>query len=497
MAENTPGSLVPLGQANTGSAFVLDQNNGLQPLRMLQGENRYKDLMAAREAKRRADEEDRNFKEQQKLLEKPEEFGLHYQAIGSQKVQEYLNGYMNRIKANGGKPLNIQQQAEVRAEQLRLNDWARATKTAEVAATTLRTNIAQNKYYNKEQVEQDARGLFFDPDGKIKDDPTSIDWDKGFEQITSQPKNINIGAVSNDFVESLAGKYVEKFSTNGVFDIKTIEEYKLPVQVNPDGTVDYDNSGRPILKVTPGLMNEINKMPEFKTYLDGREKEENAKADADPAYKPKERYALAREVLESEVYAKTIRNRNRIPVRADRDDGTKKKEQSALDRLNLIDDAVLNNDPVALQSFNASSWQGGKIVGVRDVVDPGSKFNGGQLNSLQDLYSSDPRRIKVLTINRGTKKVGDKEVDDIIEIKIDPSEPGWQAKVNQGINTANANVEPELFKKAVEVKYGKSNSGTGKVNPAASTVKNAPSPSFNPTAPKQTTGKKFPKFQPR
>lgn len=475
MAINTPGSSVPLGQAGTGSAFVLDQRIGLQPLQLLRDENRIKDFKAARDAKLKEEEDARNFKEQQRLLDKPEEFGLHYQNLGAQKVNDYLNLYTEKVRANNGRPLSPVQQSEVRTEQLRLIQWANSTKTAETAAATLRNNISQNKYYIKDQVEQDARGLFFNESGQINDDPTSIDWDKGLKEIVAKPKNINIGEVSNDFVKDLAGKYVEKFATNGVFDMKTIEEYKLPLQLRPDGSVDYDNSGRPILKVTPGLMNEINKMPEFNTYLDGREKEENALADADPNYRPKERYALAREVLESEVYAKTMRNRSRVPRPTEGDKSAAKKEASASERLNLIDDAVLNNDPVALQSFNASTWQGGKITNVRDAVNPNAQFKGGELNSLKDMYSSDPKRVKILTINRGMKKVADnKEVEDIIEVEIDPSVPGWQAKVNQGINTANANVEPELFKKAVEKKYGKSNSGEGKVNPASTTPKNAP-----------------------
>lgn len=467
----TPQNSVPLGQAGTGAAFILNQNQATAPLAMFANLNKNREAMQAAAAKQQAEENEKIRARQQKLLDTPSEFGFHFQAEGQRRVKEFQDEYVALASKNGGR-LSQEDEYRMQRKQKDLVDYKAAAEGVAKAVGDITKTLLQDTEFDKAATTAVLRDLYTDPKTGNPRNPLEITQDLVNSTLNNNYRLFNKGKVLDNFVKGVHGGMVQKFSQNGRFDVETIIKHNLPIKLNQAGEIQYDKQGRPQLDMTQGLLVEADNNPKIRTMLDGLMAEEDAKEAADPSYVGKIRPAILKELIEGELYLDKKINQKRMPqprAVAGPSKADAKKEADANERLKLIN-KVGNGDSEALQSLVNSAWDGGKVVDARVVTDNSLQAPNGALstNNLSGLYNPGSSDLIELTIDRGYTNVGDpndplsaKKRERVLEkIIIDKSIPGWKSKMNAALNSGNRNVEPETFQRLL----GEEESGTAKLD---------------------------------
>lgn len=412
---------VPLGQAGTGAAYVLDQRQALAPFQTFASMSANKAALERERAKQQAVEDEKIRARQAKLLETPSEFGFYYNQEGQRRAKDFYSKWSSTLAQQGGRA-TPEQEYLMQREQKDLTDFQAASKDVVSQVGEVIKPLMQDKEYDVNSLSRAASGIYTDQTGNPRN-PLEITPDVLNNQIVNNYRLYNKGKVIDNFVGSQAKQYFEKFASNGRFDEKTVITNNLPIEV-VNGQIQYDKNGRPKLRVTEELLFQASNNPKLNNLLDGLMEEEEEKRAANPNYQPKTRPLLLEELLQGEVEVKQEVERRRIPTTSGSDKGN--KYTSELEKRKQYLARISNGDEAAYKSLvGPGESSGEKIVKVEYIqkgqpesvqLKPGDKGYDVN-NTFSNFFGapstriSDKTKVKI-TVSKGFKSQSvDGEVD--------------------------------------------------------------------------------------
>lgn len=198
MAINTPGSTVPLGQADTGSAFVLDQRVGLGPLNTLIGQNRYNDVLKARDAKEKREQLAKREKEAL-------EWKLQYAEQDTPAIGGAKSNFLERASKLyvAGKKLDLgtPEYAELLKYRAEMTDLAdRSLQQKDTYSKIMQAPEGSfGKYFDAKNYKKDTHIWYVGEDGTR----TVVDRRTAEIPATADPKYFRTSAYLDDKVKNL------------------------------------------------------------------------------------------------------------------------------------------------------------------------------------------------------------------------------------------------------------------------------------------------------
>jgi hypothetical protein len=264
--EETPINSVPLGRAGTGAAVVFDQNIAMQPLKVLQQQQKFQMAAKLNEARQKAAQDKANQEKWKTLLFDPEKVGAVAQTEYDESYKSYVAKHAGYMKQYEGKAIPAEIVSELNQEKANIKSFANFWSEAPKEITTRVTGYKNEPYLRQEAAEAVLVNAIRTEDGKLKS-PAEIDLNQADKDFRNNPENYNLKALTNGFLSDADKFYSEKFSDNGKFHIKTVTEANVPILLNPDGTAKRDSQGRLQLQITDATVQRAKEYPPLNTYL--------------------------------------------------------------------------------------------------------------------------------------------------------------------------------------------------------------------------------------